>query len=190
MLNCKVINGEYLVDRTEKFDVINGEYAKGRYFYRVINGQYIKKERIIETCCGTFRDKRIYFVLDYDKQEGKTATIYKAPIKIVSHLSEILEIKGDFIRDEKVYMNRNFASDIITFVPYKDIDLKIDLPIVEKIMFCYNGKCYTFENQKVPFIVKINGTTDVYSIGLNKKLYKQTSNDISYNKFVKEIENW
>jgi hypothetical protein len=43
-----VINGEYLVDRTEKFDVINGEYAKKRYCTKVINGEYIKKVAFID----------------------------------------------------------------------------------------------------------------------------------------------
>ena len=186
--NCKVINGEYLVDKREKFDVINGEYAKKRYCTKVINGEYIKKVALIETCCGTFRDKEIYFGLDYDEQDGKSALIYKTPVKIVSNLSEILEIKGDFIRNEKIYMNKNCTDEIIKFVPYKRINLKIDLP-TRKAMLCDNGECITFENTKVPFIIKVNGTTNIYVIGVNKNLYKQISSDISYNEFVKEIEN-
>ena len=39
--NCEIINGEYLVDKTEKFDVINNEYAKKRCKTKVINGEYL-----------------------------------------------------------------------------------------------------------------------------------------------------
>jgi len=46
--NCKVINNEYLLDKTEKFDIINNEYAKKRYCTKVINREYIKKMGFID----------------------------------------------------------------------------------------------------------------------------------------------
>ena len=46
--NCKVINNEYLLNKTEKFDIINNEYAKKRYCTKVINREYIKKVAFID----------------------------------------------------------------------------------------------------------------------------------------------
>ena len=66
-----MINGEYLVDKREKFDIINGEYAKKRYCIKTIIGRYIKKIAFIDESNFTCKELANLFNKNLCKGNGE-----------------------------------------------------------------------------------------------------------------------